>query len=300
MDRILDTVVGVGVPAKTRARRGFTCLVAIVVACTLGLARAQQQAKASDQLKYVIIVTRHGVRSPTWTLERLNQYSAAPWPDWPVPPAHLTAHGRRLMKIMGSVYRDCFGAKGFLNEAGWARTCVRAGAAHRTVEPARGLAEGILPSCEVPIHSVTDGTVDPLFDPIEAGVAKPDLQLGLAAVSGRMGPQLAAVVDARRSAFDELNRVLNGNGKAAISIFQEPMTLTANQTGVTMSGPLRLASTFTENFLLEYTNGMSGPEFGWGRLSVSNLQQLVALHTTYADLMRRTPYLARARGSNIL
>src|SRR5262249_38731868 len=62
----------------------------------------------------------------------------------------------------------------------------------------------------------------------------------------------------------------------------------------------RLASTFTENFLLEYTNGMSGLQFGWGRLNVSNLQQVMALHTTYADLMRRTPYLARARGSNLL
>ena len=204
------------------------------------------------------------------------------------------------MKLMGVFYRDYFGAKGLLGEAGCARTYFRADSDQRTLETARALAEGILPSCEVPIHSVTDGTVDPLFDPIEAGVAKPDLQLGLAAVSGRMGPQLAAVVDAHRSAFDELNRVLNGNGKAAISIFQEPMTLTASETEVTMSGPLRLASTFTENFLLEYTNGMSGPEFGWGRLSISNLQQLMALHTTYADLMRRTPYLARARGSNLL
>src|SRR5262249_50095140 len=110
----------------------------------------------------------------------------------------------------------------------------------------------------------------------------------------------AAVVDAHRSAFDELNRVLNGNGKAAISIFQEPMALTANQTEIAMSGPLRLASTFTENFLLEYTNGMSGLQFGWGRLNVSNVQLVMALHTTYADLMRRTPYLARARGSNLL
>jgi len=204
------------------------------------------------------------------------------------------------MKLMGGFYRDYFGAKGLLGEAGCARTYFQADSDQRTLETARALAEGILPSCEVPIHSVTDGTVDPLFDPIEAGVAKPDRQLGLAAVSGRMGPEFAAVVDAHRSAFDELNRVLNGNGKAAISIFQEPMTLTANQAEVTMSGPLRLASTFTENFLLEYTNGMSGPEFGWGRLSMSNLQQLMALHTTYADLMRRTPYLARARGSNLL
>jgi 4-phytase/acid phosphatase len=275
MGRILDYVVGAGFSrrgwplgrlsrsqtpfdgsAKTRAC-GLACLIAIAMACSLATAQAQQ-AKPSDQLKYVIIVTRNGVRSPTWTVERLNQYSAAPWPDWSVPPGNLTPHGRRLMKIMGGFYRDYFGAKGLLDDANCTRTYFRADSDQRTLETARALAEGILPGCEVPIHSVTDGTVDPLFDPIEAGVVKPDPQLGLAAVSGRVGPQFAAVVDAHRSAFDELNRVLNGNGKAAISIFQEPMALTANQTEITMSGPLRLASTFTENFLLEYTNGMSG------------------------------------------
>jgi 4-phytase / acid phosphatase len=276
-------------------------LIAIVVACSLSAALAQQ-AKPQEQLKYVIIITRHGVRSPTWTLERLNQYSAAPWPDWAVPPGNLTAHGRKLMKIMGGFYRDYFGSKGLMDEAicSDTHTYFWADSDQRTLETARALAEGILPRCEVPIHAVTDGAVDPLFDPIEAGVAKPDPQLSLAAVFGRMGPKLDAVVDAHRAAFDELNRVLNGNGKAAISIFQEPMALTVNPTDVTMSGPLRLASTFSENFLLEYTNGMSGLEFGWGRLDSSNLQQLIALHTTYADLMRRTPYLARARGSNLL
>jgi 4-phytase / acid phosphatase len=286
-----------GAPAKAGAYKA-ACLIVIAAACTFG-AVPVQQAKPAAELKYAIIVTRHGVRSPTWTRDRLDQYSAAPWPDWAVP-GNLTAHGRRLMKIMGGFYRDYFGAKGLLVEAGCTRSYFRADSDQRTLETARALAEGIHPGCEVPIHSVTDGTVDPLFDPIEAGVAKPDPQLGLAAVSVRMGPQLAAVVDAHRSAFDELDRVLNGKGKAAISIFQEPMALSANPTEVTMSGPLRLASTFTENLLLEYTNGMRGLEFGWGRLDVSNLQRLMTLHTTYADLMRRTPYLARARGSNLL
>ena len=67
-----------------------------------------------------------------------------------------------------------------------------------------------------------------------------------------------------------------------------------------MNGPLALASTFTENLLLEYTNGMSGDKFGWGRLDALQLQQIMSLHTTYADLMRRTRYVARVRGSNLL
>jgi 4-phytase / acid phosphatase len=67
-----------------------------------------------------------------------------------------------------------------------------------------------------------------------------------------------------------------------------------------MNGPLRLASTFTENFPLEYASGMSGSRLGWGRLDAAKLQQIMALHTAYADLMRRTPYLAQVWGSNLL
>lgn len=53
-------------------------------------------------------------------------------------------------------------------------------------------------------------------------------------------------------------------------------------------------------FLLEYAEGMPQSALGWGRLTKEKLLQIVELHTAYADLARRTPYLARARGSNLL
>lgn len=70
----------------------------------LALAVFAQQAWPADLLQQVVIVTRHGVRAPTWTPERLNQYSAAQWPDFSVPPGYLTPHGRALMKLMGEFY----------------------------------------------------------------------------------------------------------------------------------------------------------------------------------------------------
>jgi 4-phytase/acid phosphatase len=64
-----------------------------------------------------------------------------------------------------------------------------------------------------------------------------------------------------------------------------------------VKGTFATGSTLSENLLLEYTNGTVDP--GWGRLTKENLQQVMGIHTAYADLMRRTPYLAR-RGSNLL
>jgi 4-phytase / acid phosphatase len=253
-------------------------------------------------LKYAVIVTRHGVRSPTWTLERLNEYSTSPWPDWGVPPGNLTTHGRALMKIMGVYYREYFSQQGLLGKPNCrdaARVYFWADTDQRTLETARALREGILPGCPGEIHSVTAKS-DALFDPIESGLVKPDPKLGAAAVVGRIGPNLDALLGAHRQELDALTHILNGSGKAPRSVFDEPIAITANERGVEMTGPLRLASTLTENLLLEYTDGMSGERLGWGRLNASNLQQIMMLHTSYSELMRRTPYLARVRGSNLL
>ena len=69
---------------------------------------------------------------------------------------------------------------------------------------------------------------------------------------------------------------------------------------VDMTGPLATASTLTENLLLEYADGLPGQQVAWGRMNGESLSTLLELHTAYADLMRRTPYLAQARGSNLL
>jgi 4-phytase/acid phosphatase len=162
------------------------------------------------------------------------------------------------------------------------------------------LAEGVLPGCKVEIHANPQGESDALFDGTESGTAKVDPKLALAAVAGRLGPEPQAIMEAHRVAFDTLNRLLIGQGKAAHSIFDEPFALTASKGTVGMNGPLSLASTLSEDLFLEYADGMSAGKLGWGRLTPANLLDVMSLHTAYADLMRRTPYLARARGSNLL
>jgi 4-phytase / acid phosphatase len=275
------------------------CFLAVFLSASLAAA----QNLPPRQLKFALILTRHGVRSPTWTADRLNQYSAEPWPEFGVPPGNLTERGRMLIKLMGEFYRQYFSSQKLLGKPSCAdseTTYFWADTDQRTLETGRALAEAMIPGCNTTLHSLTADKVDPLFDPIEAGVVKPDPKLGLAAVAGKIGLNLDAVIDAQRPAFDILNRVLNGTGKAQVSLFDQPVALNAAAGGVTMTGPLNIASTFTENLLLEYTNGMRGNQFGWGRLTPSELQQIMVLHTAYADLMRRTPYLARVRGGNLL
>src|SRR5262245_43260710 len=91
----------------------FAALAALVL---LEGSSAAQPARSSDELKYVIIVSRHGVRAPTWDAKRLNQYSAQAWPDFGVAPGELTPHGRQLMRLMGDYYRELFVSQGLLGK----------------------------------------------------------------------------------------------------------------------------------------------------------------------------------------
>ncbi len=70
--------------------------------------------------------------------------------------------------------------------------------------------------------------------------------------------------------------------------------------GVDLSGPLSLGSTLSEDFLLEYANGVPGDQLGWGRLTEGKLLEILRLHGEYASLTRETPYLARKRGWDLL
>jgi 4-phytase/acid phosphatase len=257
-------------------------------------------AQPKPELRYAVIVSRHGVRSPTWTVEQLNSYSAAPWPNWGVDPGILTVHGDKLMRQFGAWYREYFGAQGLLSRTGCTdsgRVYFRADSDQRTRATALAVAAGMFPGCPAADpHALAEGEDDALFNPFAGGGARPDPNAAVAAVIAAAGGDIAVLAERYRVEFAELDRILGKPLPAA------PITLVPGRgdNPVDVTGPLRTASTLTENLLLEYTNGMSGKDLGWGRLTAANLKQVMTLHTAYADLVRRTPFIARARGSNLL
>jgi 4-phytase / acid phosphatase len=128
-------------------------------------------------LEFVVILARHGVRSPTWTTEHLNQYSVEAWPNWGVPPGYLTPHGRDLMKLFGAYDRAYLSQVGLLSSTG----CSDAGKVYfwtdsdqRARDTGHALAAGMFPGCPVDVHSLGEGKHDPLFSPFQAGIEPPD------------------------------------------------------------------------------------------------------------------------------
>ena len=120
---------------------------------------------SSEDLKFVVIVSRHGVRSPTGKADQLNRYSALPWPEWSVPPGYLTEHGAKLMQLFGAYDRQLLISQHLLATDGCEDTkyvSIIADSDQRTQETGKSLAEGLLPGCKVEVHAMAEGTRDPL------------------------------------------------------------------------------------------------------------------------------------------
>jgi len=299
---------------RTKIPVKLFALITIFLAATAATAGTPETSAAASKLRFAVILTRHGVRSPTWTLPDLNAYSSEPWPDWGVAPGNLTPRGSKLMTLFGSYYRRYFAAAGLLQSAGCedaGHVYFRADAESRTLETGRALAAGMMPGCSVDVNSVSGGE-DPLFSPLSAGIGRPDRALAAASICGRIGANPNALVGIYRQAFDTLREILFGctpgtscpaeEAPGKRSVLKQPSSVEAGKGdhAADLRGPLRTGSTLSEDFLLEYVDGMEGKDLGWGRLGAGKLLEILRLHAAYADLARQTPYVARLQGSNLL
>jgi 4-phytase/acid phosphatase len=259
------------------------------------LAASSISAGAQPKLEYVAILGRHGVRSPA---ADLRQYSADPWPEWSVAPGELTEHGRKLMTILGGWYRAWLAGDGLLSPSGCGdadSVYIRADVNQRTRESGRVFAQGLYPGCAPEAH-LFDGETDPLFHSVAAGAAHGEGAVAVASVSGRIGDNPKALAGVYAHAFETLGGVLGKQPLLGL-----PASVQATEDGLAdIRGPVRTGSTLAENLLLEYAEGMTGKDLGWGRLDAARLNEIMAIHTAYADLARRTPYLATVQGSNLL
>lgn len=262
---------------------------------------AASAAPASSDLRMVVVISRHGVRSPTHPAE-LQAYASQPWPSWQGKPGNLTARGAMLMRQYGTYYRRLYGTDlGFA-----AGACPSSGSVfiwadvdQRTKATGEAIAQGFAPGCRIPVgHANSDP--DKLFDPLP-GVGNVSKAESTASVLGTVGGSFGGIVEANGAAFATMERVLGCSASQRCKqISQVPSTLSNDGDGglASINGGLDMAADVAENMLLEYADGHA--DVGWGRVDRATLLQLLTLHVLAKKLEHGNRYTARAHSSNIM
>jgi 4-phytase / acid phosphatase len=306
-------------PIRSAIARRSARLAALAVCCVCVL---EAQPVDDTQLKQVIIFGRHSVRSPYAPNSTISPFAVQPYPTFtaaPPPPSiplpaygYLTVNGAALETILGGYYRQWLTKEGLLtgnDAADSAFVSFRANNIERTILTAQSFWSGLLPAAGPPkvTYVMPQTTIDPLFDPVDAGLARLDQQKAVAAVVGRLGGNPESLAAAYASEYALARSVLFGYPASQIPAPAAPagtVDATTIPITVTTGMPVTIAGMSSvgaaiDPFIMEYADGMPAADVGWGRLTADGINQLGRLYNLSIDLEFRTPYLGSLLSSNL-
>jgi 4-phytase / acid phosphatase len=272
------------------------------------------QSADDTQLKQIIVFGRHSVRAPVAPIPYLNGFSVQNFPDFKVAAGILTPNGEQLETILGGYYRQWLTQEGLLtgNDTADANfVFFRANVIQRTIDTAQHFWAGMLPGAPVNVQYLTPATAaDPLFDPVDAGIAELDSQMAMASVTGRLGGNPQLLASAYAPEFALARSVLLGyplsqtppppppqNVTDATDFIANPISVsTATAPTELELGGLSTYENVIDPFVMEYGDALL---VGWGQLSAAGVSQNLRITNLLEDLEFRTPYLATVQSSNV-
>lgn len=272
----------------------------------VAIALTSATSASADTLEKVVILSRHGVRAAMSSPEKLEEASARPWPRFEVPAGHLTARGETLVARMGDYYRQSYAAQGLLKAGDCSAVYVWANVTQRTIATGKAYAAALAPGCPVVVNTVGEGNNDPMFEPVKAGIAKPDHALARAAVAGRVGGDLTAWSASHRQEAEQLDALLMQCAKGPCPaapgkrrVFDAKPGFVDGEDLAGVSGPEAFASGVTESLLMAWADGRDFAGLGWKGLDEEALTRSFFLHQAEFDLRLRTPYVARVLAGHL-
>ena len=295
----------------------FVRLLASALLCGPFLAA---QSVDDTQLKQVIIFGRHGVRTPNLPNNvvgsglSLDALSALPFPAFSVSGVDiLTPNGAMNETLLGGYFRLWLTNEGLLtgnDSADASFVYLRADGTPLMIGTAEAFAAGFLPAVTLNTNSILPPASDPLFDPVDAGVAHLNYKMAVAAVKGRLGdtPQSLAFAYAPELALTRSVLFNYPVGQTPVpetpagklDVTSLPIDVTTGNTTmpVNLGGLVDIAAAI-DPFVMEYADGLPLSQVGWGQLTAGSISQIFRLYDRLLDLEFRTPYLAGVQSSNV-
>lgn len=223
-----------------------------------------------DQLKQVLVIGRHNIRSP---LRNLTKYTQKEWPKWNRELGHLTTKGRLLEEYFGEYFSDWF-----VKEKLFTTECpndtsvhVYANAPERTRKTAEHFIRSAFKMCNITIHFMKNVTMDPMFNPIFHYLPSNNTEN----IENDIRREMQEKLDSLKleDAFVRLNTILDL--KSSDLCKEEGICdLTKQRSVVNLKydkeleivGALKMASDVVDGLLMAYYDGVDLNKIGWGEM----------------------------------
>ena len=265
---------------------------------------ALAQIPSSDGyvLDKVVQVSRHGVRPPTESNEKLlTSVTQRKWPTWLVPFGNLTGHGYTGAVEMGRYRGEVLRAAGLIPQGcpGANQLLVHASPLQRTKATAQALLDGMFPGCGLQPTYVT-GEQDALFQANEMPFAALDPATAKADILKALGGSVEAA-QARYKPFEEKLREVACLPGADCPYGKQAWTLEQNAKGRFAIKGLSAGANMGEVFRLEYSQGLPLDKVAFGNArTAAEVSSLMVLTKAKYDYLNDIPYIASRGASELM
>ena len=253
-------------------------------------------------LDKVVQVSRHGVRPPTASNEKLlTKVTERHWPVWLVPFGNLTGHGytgavemgryrAEVLRSAGLIPKGCPDAKQLLTHAS---------PMQRTKATAQALLDGMFPGCGFQPTYVS-GNQDPLFQANEMPFAALDPEKARAQILQALGGSVEAAQAHYKPYEEQLKEVACLPG-ADCPYGKEKWTLEQNAKGRFSIKGLSAGANMGEVFRLEYSQGLPLDKVAFGHArTAAEISSLMVLTKAKYDFLNDIPYIASRGASELM
>ena len=244
------------------------------------------------------MLMRHGIRPPTKAQPVPAQYSPHAWPQWSVGPGLLTPHGAKGAALIAAADRAHFARRGLLPATGCpaaSQVAITASKVPRAIATAEAWVGGFAPGCKLTVSYPAKSEPDALFHPLEDQPSWFDGRRAFQDALSR-APRGGVMAEARRLAgpMRLLARILGCVRPVCDLVHQDSSLAERPHDRPALHGPLDVAATASETFLLEYLENMPMAEVGWGHVSRAEIERLLAFTAVKFQFEDRPPFIARA------
>ena len=265
-----------------------------LLVCTAAAAATAAPAPAL-KLERIVMLMRHGIRPPTKANPVPKAYSSQIWPSWPVGFGLLTprgAAGARLLGVADRAYVERLGLIG--DGCPTAGTIViQASGKSRAIRTAESWRDGFMPGCATAVNHPDEDGPDPIFHGLDDQPASFDGQrawreaMALAPAGG-----FDAEMTGYRGDLALMAQVLDCPAPTCPALTEPSRVVAQPHDRPGLEGPADVGSTASQTFLLEYLEGMPMNDVGWGRLTRSQIEQLLRFHPLKFKYSNRPDYVA--------